>query len=100
PIAFRPYRSTILPMLPPITFFLVVTNISYAFFETYGTIDFLTRGGPANATSTMLYRVVNDGINQRDLGSAAAQSLVLFVIVIGITLIQFRTSGRRVNYGA
>ncbi len=98
--AWQRFRSIIIPMLSPITFFLVVTNISYAFFDTYGTIDFLTRGGPANATSTMIYRVVNDGINQRDLGSAAAQSLILFVIVIGITLIQFRTSGRRVNYGA
>lgn len=95
----RFWRITV-PMLSPITFFLVVTNISYAFFDTYGTIDFLTRGGPAGATSTMIYRVVNDGINQRNLGTAAAQSLILFAIVIIITLIQFRTQGRRVNYGA
>lgn len=98
--AFQRFRRVIIPMLSPITFFLVVTNISYAFFDTYGTIDFLTRGGPADATSTMIYRVVDDGINQRDLGAAAAQSLILFMIVIVITLIQFRTSGRRVNYGA
>ena len=96
--AFQRFRRVIIPMLSPITFFLVVTNISYAFFDTYGTIDFLTRGGPADATSTMIYRVVDDGINQRDLGAAAAQSLILFMIVIVITLIQFRTSGRRVNY--
>lgn len=98
--AVQRFRRVIIPMLSPITFFLVVTNISYAFFDTYGTIDFLTRGGPADATSTMIYRVVDDGINQRDLGTAAAQSLILFAIVIGITLIQFRTQGRRVNYGA
>jgi sn-glycerol 3-phosphate transport system permease protein len=90
----------VLPLLGPITFFLVVTNITYAFFDTYGTIDFLTRGGPAGATSTMIYRVVDNGLNQRNLGLAAAQSLVLFAIVIVITFIQFRTSGRRVTYGA
>lgn len=93
------FRRVIIPLLSPITFFLIITNITYAFFETYGTIDFLTRGGPAGATSTMIYRIVDDGLNQRNLGSAAAQSLVLFSIVIIITLIQFRTSGRRVTYG-
>ncbi len=94
------FFQIILPLLGPITFFLVITNVTYAFFDTYGTIDFLTRGGPAGATSTMIYRVINDGISKRDLGLAAAQSLVLFVIVIGITIVQFRTSGRRVTYGA
>ena len=94
------FFQIILPLLGPITFFLVITNVTYAFFDTYGTIDFLTRGGPAGATSTMIYRVVNDGISKRDLGLAAAQSLVLFVVVIGITIVQFRTSGRRVTYGA
>ncbi|KXK48432.1 MAG: ABC transporter permease [Chloroflexi bacterium OLB13] len=93
------FRRVIIPMLSPITFFLIITNITYAFFETYGTIDFLTRGGPAGATSTMIYRIVDNGLNQRDLGSAAAQSLILFSLVIIITLIQFRTSGRRVTYG-
>lgn len=94
------FFQIVLPLLGPITFFLVVTNVTYAFFDTYGTIDFLTRGGPAGATSTMIYRVVNDGISKFDLGLAAAQSLMLFIVVIGITLIQFRTSGRRVTYGA
>lgn len=94
------FFQIVFPLLGPITFFLVITNVTYAFFDTYGTIDFLTRGGPAGATSTMIYRVVNDGISKFDLGLAAAQSLMLFVVVIIITLIQFRTSGRRVTYGA
>ncbi len=93
------FRRVIIPMLSPITFFLVITNITYAFFDTYGTIDFLTSGGPAGATSTMIYRIVDDGIKKFDLGTAAAQSLVLFSIVILITLIQFQTRGRRVTYG-
>jgi sn-glycerol 3-phosphate transport system permease protein len=97
---FQRFFRIVMPLLGPITFFLIVTNITYAFFDTYGTIDFLTRGGPAGSTSTMIYRVVNDGLNQRDLGLAAAQSLVLFSVVIFITLVQFRTSGRRVTYGA
>jgi len=94
------FYHIIFPLLGPITFFLIITNITYAFFDTYGTIDFLTRGGPAGATSTMIYRLVDDGISKRDLGLAAAQSLVLFAIVIIITLVQFRTNGRRVTYGA
>jgi len=94
------FYHIIFPLLGPITFFLIITNITYAFFDTYGTIDFLTRGGPAGATSTMIYRLVDDGISNRDLGLAAAQSLVLFAIVIIITLVQFRTNGRRVTYGA
>ncbi|MBK9125107.1 MAG: sugar ABC transporter permease [Chloroflexi bacterium] len=93
------FRRVIIPMLSPITFFLIITNITYAFFDTYGTIDFLTSGGPAGATSTMIYRIVDNGLRKFDLGTAAAQSLVLFSIVILITLIQFRTSGRRVTYG-
>lgn len=98
--ALQRFYYIVLPLLGPITFFLIVTNITYAFFDTYGTIDFLTRGGPAGATSTMIYRLVDNGLNQRDLGLAATQSLVLFAIVIVITVVQFRTSGRRVSYGA
>jgi sn-glycerol 3-phosphate transport system permease protein len=98
--AWQRFYYIVLPLLGPITFFLIVTNITYAFFDTYGTIDFLTRGGPAGATSTMIYRLVDNGLNQRDLGLAATQSLVLFAIVILITVVQFRTNGRRVSYGA
>jgi sn-glycerol 3-phosphate transport system permease protein len=90
----------VVPMLSPITFFLLITNITYAFFETFGTIDFLTSGGPVNSTETIMYRVYETGVVDGRLGAAAAQSLVLFVIVIGITVLQFRTTGEKVNYGA
>lgn len=88
------------PLVSPITFFLVVTNTTYAFFNTFGLIDFLTRGGPLNSTTTMMYSVYEVGIVNKDLGKGAAQSLILFLFVIAITIIQFRTSRNRVTYGA
>jgi len=88
------------PLVSPITFFLIVTNTTYAFFNTFGLIDFLTRGGPLNSTTTMMYSVYEVGIVNKDLGKGAAQSLILFVFVIAITIIQFRTSRNRVTYGA
>lgn len=88
------------PLLSPITFFLIVTNLTYAFFEIFGTIDYLTAGGPLNATSTMIYRVYEQQNETLGLGRAAAESLILFLLVVGITLVQFRTQDRRVNYGA
>lgn len=94
------FRNIIIPSLSPITFFLIVTNLTYAFFSIFGTIDFLTRGGPTGATSVAIYEVYQIGIRAKDLGGAAAQSLVLFIMVIGVTVFQFRTSGRRVTYGA
>lgn len=94
------FRNVVLPALSPITFFLIVTNLTYAFFNIFGTIDFLTKGGPYGSTSVSIYEIVQLGIRSKDLGRAAAQSLVLFVIVIGVTVFQFRTSGRRVTYGA
>jgi len=90
-------RITI-PMLSPITFFLIITNISYAFFDIFGTIDFLTGG--SGGTNVMIYEIYNLGIRNNDLGKSAAQSLVLFMLVVGITYLQFRTTGRRVSYGA
>lgn len=98
--AFQRFFSITLPLLSPITFFLVVTNTTYAFFDTFGLIDFLTSGGPNNATSTMMYEVYITGVVSRNLGLAAAMSLVLFVIVIVVTIAQFRVSRDRVNYGA
>lgn len=98
--AWQRFRSVILPSLSPITFFLIITNITFAFFETFGTIDYLTRGGPAGGTTTMIYEIYETGIVEGDLGRAAAQSIVLFVMVIGVTIYQFRTTGRRVSYGA
>jgi len=98
--AWQRFRHVVLPALSPITFFLIVTNLTYAFFNIFGTIDFLTKGGPVGATSVSIYEIVELGIRHKDLGRAAAQSIVLFLMVIGVTVFQFRTSGRRVTYGA
>lgn len=98
--AFQRFFYVTLPLLSPITFFLVVTNTTYAFFDTFGLIDFLTAGGPSRATTTMMYDLYRTGIISNNLGRAASMSLVLFVIVIAVTIIQFRVSRNRVNYGA
>lgn len=95
----RFFRIT-LPLLSPITFFLIITNTTYAFFDTFGTIDALTGGGPLESTTTLMYRIYEVGVQNNDLGKAAAQSIVLFAIVIVLTVVQFRTTGERVNYGA
>lgn len=98
--AWQRFMRITIPMLSPITFFLIITNISYAFFDLFGTIDFSTRGGPDRLTSVMIYEVYQIGYINNDLGKSAAQSLVLFALVIGITYLQFRTTGRRISYGA
>ena len=74
--------------------------MTYAFFDTFGTIDYLTGGGPVGATTTMMYNIYEVGIRNNDLGKGAAQSILLFVMVIGLTVLQFRTTGERVTYGA
>lgn len=99
----RRFTSIVLPLLSPITFFLIITNVTYAFFDTYATIDYLTPGGgPLESTNTMMYQVAQLGVfgERADLGKAAAQSIVLFLMVIGMTLVSFRTGGRQVTYGA
>lgn len=98
--ALQRFFRIVVPLLSPITFFLIITNTTYAFFDTFGTIDYLTGGGPLKSTTTLMYRVYEVGIQNNDLGKAAAQSIILFIMVIGLTVIQFRTAGRRVNYGA
>lgn len=98
--AVQRFRHVVLPLLSPITFFLIITNMTYAFFETFGTIDYLTAGGPLSSTTTLMYRIYYIGIQNNDLGKAAAQSIILFVMVIGLTVLQFRSTGRRVTYGA
>jgi len=96
----RRFWYIVWPMLSPITFFLIVTNLTYAFFETYATIDYLTPGGgPLKSTTTMMYRVIQLGVQNNDMGKAAAESIVLFLTVIGMTLVLFRTGGRQVTYG-
>lgn len=88
------------PLLSPITFFLIITTITYSFFDIFGTIDYLTAGGPLNATTVMMYRIYETSNTSLGLGSAAAQSIVIFLMVVGLTALQFRGVGRRVTYGA
>lgn len=92
------FWTIIFPLLSPTTFFLLVVNIVYAFFDTFGTIHATTRGGPYGATNTLVYKVFNDGFIGLDLGGSAAQSVVLMVIVISLTVVQFRYIERRVEY--
>jgi sn-glycerol 3-phosphate transport system permease protein len=87
-----------LPLLAPTTFFLLVVNIVYAMFDTFPVIDATTEGGPAQATSILVYKVYKDGFIGLDLGSSAAQSVILMAIVIALTIIQFRYVERRVSY--
>jgi sn-glycerol 3-phosphate transport system permease protein len=94
----RRFWTIIFPLLSPTAFFLLVVNIVYAFFDTFGVIDAMTQGGPARATETLVYRVYADGRLGGDLGGSAAQSVILMIIVIGLTSIQFRYIERKVNY--
>ncbi|MBP2292394.1 sn-glycerol-3-phosphate ABC transporter permease UgpA [Azospirillum rugosum] len=96
--ASRRFWTIIFPLLSPTTFFLLVVNIVYAFFETFGTIHALTHGGPGKATETLIFRVYQDGVVNHDLGASSAQSVILMVIVIGLTAIQFRFVERKVHY--
>jgi sn-glycerol 3-phosphate transport system permease protein len=94
----RRFFSVILPLISPTTFFLVVVNIVYAFFDTFGVIDATTQGGPMQATQVLVYKVYHDGFKGGDLGGSAAQSVVLMVIVIALTVVQFRYIERKVKY--
>ncbi|WP_406855775.1 sn-glycerol-3-phosphate ABC transporter permease UgpA [Alsobacter sp. KACC 23698] len=94
----RRFWTIVFPLLSPTTFFLLVVNVVYVFFDTFGIIDAITRGGPAKATETLVYKVYQDGRLGGDLGGSAAQSVVLMVIVIALTAIQFRYVERKVTY--
>ena len=94
----RRFWSIIFPLISPTTFFLLVVNIVYAFFETFGIIHAITQGGPAKATEILVYKVYNDGFVGLDLGGSAAQSVILMAIVIGLTVIQFRYIEKKVEY--
>ncbi|MEZ5860535.1 MAG: sn-glycerol-3-phosphate ABC transporter permease UgpA [Geminicoccaceae bacterium] len=93
------FFTIVFPLLSPTTFFLIVVNIVYAFFDTFGIIHAVTRGGPAQATNIMVYKVFSDGFIGLNLGSSAAQSVVLMAIVVTLTVVQFRFVERRVQYG-
>lgn len=94
----RRFWTIIFPLISPTTFFLLIMNVVYAFFDTFGIVHAVTKGGPAKATEILVYKVYNDGFIGLDLGSSAAQSVILMVIVIGLTIIQFRYIERRVEY--
>ncbi len=92
------FWGVVFPLLSPTTFFLLVVNVIYAFFSTFGLIDALTKGGPANATQILVYKVYIDGFRNQDFGSSAAQSTILTLIVVTLTIVQFRFVERRVHY--
>ena len=92
------FRTIVFPLLSPTTFFLLVVNIIYAFFETFGVIHTITSGGPQQATTILVYKVYSDGFVGQDLGSSAAQSVILLVIVSILTVVQFKYIERRVHY--
>ena len=94
----RRFWTITFPLLSPTTFFLIVVNIVYAFFDTLGLIDTMTGGGPAKATETLVYKVYADGRLGGDLGGSAAQSVMLMIIVIALTAIQFRYVEKKVTY--
>ena len=94
----RRFWTIIFPLLSPTTFFLIVINAVYAFFDTFGIVHAITSGGPARATEILVYKVFNDGFIGLDLGGSAAQSVILMIIVISLTIVQFRFIERRVQY--
>ncbi len=94
----RRFWTIVFPLLSPTTFFLLVVNVVFAFFETFAIIHAVTQGGPAKATEILVYKVYNDGFVGLDLGGSAAQSVILMVIVIMLTVIQFRYVEKKVEY--
>jgi sn-glycerol 3-phosphate transport system permease protein len=95
---WRRFWTIQFPLLSPTTFFLLVINIIFAFFETFGIIDAATHGGPGKETAILVYKVYFDGFKALDLGGSAAQSAVLMTIVIVLTVVQFRFVEKKVNY--
>ncbi len=94
----RRFWTIVFPLLSPTTFFLLVVNIVYAFFDTFGVIDATTQGGPATDTQILVYKVYYDGVKAADLGGSSAQSVILMFIVIVLTALQFRFVEKRVQY--
>ena len=94
----RRFWTIVFPLLSPTTFFLLVVNIVYVFFDTFGIIDTVTGGGPSGATETLVYKVFSDGKGGSNLGGSAAQSVLLLIMVIGLTAVQFRFIERKVSY--
>jgi sn-glycerol 3-phosphate transport system permease protein len=95
---WRRFWTIVFPLLSPTTFFLLVINVVYAFFDTFAIVDAATEGGPGKDTAILVYKVYYDGFKALDLGSSAAQSVVLMTIVIALTVVQFRYVEKKVNY--
>ena len=95
---WRRFWTIVFPLLSPTTFFLLVINVVYAFFDTFGIVDATTKGGPGKDTAILVYKVYYDGFKALDMGGSAAQSVVLMTIVIALTVIQFRFVEKKVQY--
>ena len=95
---FRRFWTVVFPLLLPTSFFLLIINIIYAFFDTFGIIHATTKGGPNQATSTLIYKVYSDGFVGLDFGRSAAQSIILMAIVLALTVVQFRFIDRKIAY--
>lgn len=93
------FRHIVIPALAPITFFLIISNVTYAFFEVFATTTYLTTGGPSGATTDVMFALVQAATEQGNFGDGAAQSVILFAMVLAVTGWQFRSTGRRVTYG-
>jgi sn-glycerol 3-phosphate transport system permease protein len=94
----RRFWTIVFPLLSPTTFFLLVVNVAYAFFDTFGVIHATTSGGPGQATNILVYKVFSDGFIGLNLGSSSAQSVILMLVVIALTVVQFRFIERKVHY--
>lgn len=94
----RRFWTIVFPLLSPTAFFLLVVNVIYAFFDTFAIVDATTQGGPARATQILVYKVYEDGFKGLDLGGSAAQSVVLMIVVVALTVVQFRWIERKVQY--
>ena len=96
--SWKRFWTIVFPLLTPTTFFLLIINMIYSFFDTFAIIDAVTQGGPGKSTEILVYKVYNDGFKGLDIGGSAAQSVILMAVVILLTIIQFRHVERRVSY--
>ena len=94
----KKFTAITVPLISPVTFYLVVVNMVFAFFSSFGVIHAVTHGGPGNATEIMVFKLWKDGFIGLNLGSSAAQSVILMAVVIGLTMLQFRVAEKRVTY--
>ena len=92
------FWQIIVPLLSPTTFFLLIMNLIYGFFDTFGIIQVMTHGGPGTSTTNLIYKVYQDGFEGMDLGSSSAQSVLLMIIVVLVSLVQFKYLEKKVHY--